>query len=88
MDNGYDKTFFAPLGAQAVTIFIRSSGSIVCLEIFNYSGKVPTPTPYFIFTLMTLRETFTAGAVLLTVHYLVILLVKVLNIGQVQAQRN
>ena len=26
MDNGYDKTFFAPLGAQAVTIFIRSSG--------------------------------------------------------------
>ena len=46
---------------------------------WDYSGEAPSPPPYSIYTLMTLRETFTAGAVLLIVHLLLILLVKVLT---------
>ena len=46
---------------------------------WDYSGEAPSPPPYSIYTLMTLRETFTAGALLLIVHFLLILLVKVLT---------
>ena len=46
---------------------------------WDYTGEAPSPPPYSIYTLMTLRETFTAGAVLLTVHFLLVLLIKIIT---------
>ena len=46
---------------------------------WDYTGEAPSPPPYSIYTMMTLRETFTAGAVLLTVHFLLVLLIKIIT---------
>ena len=49
------------------------------LDRWDYSGEDPAPPPYSIYTLLTLRETFIAGAVLCCVHFLFVVLVKALT---------
>ena len=48
------------------------------LDRWDYSGSGdPTPPPYSIYTLLTLKGTFIAGAVLCCAHFLFVLLAKV-----------
>ena len=48
------------------------------LDRWNYSNpKDPQPPSYSIYTRMSLKETFIAGAALLVVHFIILLIVKV-----------
>ena len=55
---------------------------------WDYTGEVPSPPQYSIYTLMTLRETFTAGAVLLAVHFLLVLLIKIITSAKFREKGN
>ena len=40
------------------------------LDRWDYSGEEPVPPPYSIYTLLSLKHTFLAGAALLAIHFL------------------
>ena len=46
---------------------------------WNYAGEEPVPPPYSLYTLLSLKNTFLAGSVLLAVHLLVLALVKAIT---------
>ena len=49
------------------------------LDRWDYSGEEPAPPPYSIYTLLSLKDTFLAGAALLAIHFLVLLITKILT---------
>ena len=49
------------------------------LDRWDYSGEEPVPPPYSIYTLLSLKHTFLAGAALLAIHFLVLLITKILT---------
>ena len=52
------------------------------LDRWDYTAKEnPSPPPYSIYTLMSLKNTFVAGGVLLLLHFILMLIAKIITSG-------